>query len=396
MKKILLIGMSLDIGGAEKSLVNLLNMIDYHKYNIDLLLFKKKGPFLKQVPKEVNIIEIPEITLLYQSITTTLKKHMFSLNKLNLIIGRYIYTLICKLRWKNDEQMWINRWVKYYADLILDNKKQYDIAIAYAGGECAYYMFDKVSADKKVCYFHSDYSKVKIDYELERQYIDKADLVVTISDTCKDSLIKLFPEIEEHIIVLQNLSSKRFINKLADEYYPKEFINKDNFLKIVSVGRLVKVKGFDLAIEAANILKNHHYQFVWIVVGYGEEKDHLEQMIKDYKLNDYFKLVGLKENPYPYMKNADVLLQTSRYEGKSVVLDEAKILNLPVIATNYNSIKDQIHNDVDGLIVEMNPNDIANGIMKCHKDNLSRWKSNIVVNEEVEDIDNYMKCLFEK
>ena len=204
MKSILFIGMSLNIGGAEKSLVNLLNMIDYDDYEVDLLLFQKTGAFLKQVPTEVNIIEIPEIEILFQSAKDSVKKNGVSVRTLKYIFARYIYNAICKTKWKQFDQIRLNRWINYYKDLIPNNDTHYDIAVAYAGGECAYYMFDKVCANQKVYYFHSDYSNINIDAELERQYVDKSNLVVTISDKCKESLLQLFPELDGKISVLQN------------------------------------------------------------------------------------------------------------------------------------------------------------------------------------------------
>ena len=395
MRKLLFIGMSLNVGGAEKSLVNLLNMIDYNEFSVDLLLFQKTGSFIKQIPSEVQLIEIPEISYLYQSAKESLKRCPLTISKIKLIMRRYIATFICRMKWKQFDQMRLNRWIKYYADLIPMNSIEYDVAIAYAGGECAYYMFDKVRSTKRIYYFHSDYSKIDIDVDLERQYIDKSDLIVTISDKCKESLSILFPEVANRIRVLQNLSSKDFICRLANEYYPKEFESINDCLKIVSVGRLINIKGFDLAVEAAHILKNKGLRFIWTIVGEGEERKRLENLIEQYKLHECLKLVGLKENPYPYIKNADVLIQTSRFEGKSVVLDEAKILGTPIIATNYNSVQDQVHHNVDGLVVGMNPQEIANGILACNSDNVLTWKRSIKVDDNVEDIDSYMKCLFE-
>lgn len=395
MKKILFIGMSLNVGGAEKSLVNLLNMIDYNKFDVDLLLFQKTGAFLKQVPNEVNIIEIPELTILYQSAKTSFKSKEISISKIRLIIARYLCNVVCKTKWKQFDQIRLNRWINYYAKLIPDNDKQYDVAVAYAGGECAYYMFDKIKANKKVYYFHSDYSNIDIDVELERRYVDKSDLIVTISDKCKESLSILFPEMKDKIRVLQNLSSKDFIKKLANEYLPLEFENGHDYLKIVSVGRLIDIKGFDMAVEAASILKKKGIKFVWVVVGEGQERDNLKKLIQKFNVSNCFKLVGLKENPYPYIKYADVLLQTSRFEGKSVVLDEAKILKTAIVATNYNSIHDQLNNGVDGLIVDMNARDIASGIEYCirNKGMLFRFVQNSIVDEKITDAKKYLDIL---
>jgi len=393
MKRLLFIGMSLNVGGAEKSLVNLLNMIDCNKYSVSLLLFQKKGVLLKQIPRDVNLVEIPEIKVLYQPAKDSIKTETVTTKMIKLIVARYFGGIISRIKWKQFDQIRINRWMKYYSKLITQNAEIYDVAIAYAGGECAYYMFDKVKAGKKIYYFHSDYSKIAIDVDLERKYVDQADLIVTISEACKKSLITLFPEKAKDIVVLQNMSSPQLIKAMSQEYMPDEYKQSQSPFRIVSVGRLHEIKGFDIAIEAAGILKKRGYNFCWVIVGEGDERKKLQKMIAEYGLNDCFILAGLKENPYPYIANANVLLQTSRFEGKSVVLDEARILGIPAIVTNYNSAPDQINDGIDGIIVEMNPEAVAQGIERVitNPEILSELAANISIDEKLCDIDNYIK-----
>lgn len=394
-KKILIIGMSLNIGGAEKSLINLLKMIDYKLYDIDLLLFQKRGDFLKQIPEEVNIIEDYNIKILFQPVSETIKMGAQCLNGIKLIYIRYFSTMIETLKWKQFDQIRLHRWVDFYSKFIENSKKEYDVAIAYAGGETAYYMIDKVSAKRKVYFFHSDYSRIDIDAELEKKYVNQADQVITVSETCKQSLIELFPEKESDITVLNNLSSSKEIWKLAQEYIPREFSSDKNVMKLVSVGRLISIKGFDMAIDAATIMKEHGIKFQWIVVGEGEERKSLEKQIIDNGLQELFQFVGLKENPYPYLLNADIVVQTSRFEGKSVVLDEAKVLKKPIVVTNYNSVQNQITDGVSGLIVEMTGSGIAMGIESCisKPELLESLKKNLENDTMLEDIDTYMAKL---
>lgn len=397
MKKLLFIGMSLNIGGAEKSLVNLLNMIDFTEYSVDLLLFQKKGAFLQQIPPEVNIIEDKTVKVLFQSARDSIKQKKVSIRILKLIVARYVSTLINSLIWKQFDQIRLHRWSDCYKHIIPACSAYYDVAVAYSGGDTAYYMVDKVNAKRKIYYFHSDYSQIDIDAKLEKIYVDRADLVVTISEKCKESLIKLFPEKKNEIIVLNNLSSPIFIQKLAKEYIPSEFDVPEGVLKITSVGRLIHIKGFDIAVEVAKILKVKGVKFCWVVVGEGEERNTIEKKINKYGLEKNFILVGQKKNPYPYILNADLLLQTSRFEGKSVVLDEAKILEVPAIVTDYNSAHDQIKNGVDGFIVEMNQCSIANKICECaeNREIINKIKKGIRINEEIQNIDRYMRCLVE-
>jgi glycosyltransferase involved in cell wall biosynthesis len=395
MKKLLIIGMSLNVGGAEKSLVNLLNMIDYSQYNVDLLLFQERGDFLKQVPSEVNIISERIIKVLFQSFSDTLRLPSKGFKDIYFILLRYIASIIETLKWKQFDQIRIHRWIDFYKNAIPNNKNIYDVAVAYAGGDTAYYMVDKVNAVRKVYFFHSDYSKINIDADLERRYVNQVDTVITISNICKRSLDKLFPEKKKDIVVLRNLSSPKLIWKLANEYKPKEFGVKENTIKLVSVGRLNAIKGYDIAVEAANILKKSGVDFRWVVVGEGEERRKIERQIKRYGLEQHVILTGLKVNPYPYILNSDILLQTSYFEGRSVVLDEAKILKTPAIITNYNSAHDQIQNGIDGLIVEMSAEGIAAGIINCIQDKakLLSMKDAANIDSTVNDIECYMKVL---
>lgn len=393
MKKILIIGMSLEVGGAERSLVNFLNLIDFTIYEVDLLLFQNIGAFTKYIPIEVNQITIHEIEILYQSASATLRKFDNIIKDFGLIIQRYISSFIEIRKWKQFDQARLHRWLECYRYLIPNLEKGYEAAIAYAGGETAYYMMDKVNADRKVYFFHSDYSKIDIDADLERQYVDKADSIITVSNVCRKSLVHLFPEKAEDIYVLANLSSSKLIHKLALQYYPGEFDVSHKKLKIVSVGRLEAVKGFDLAVKAAGICKKKGMEFMWIIVGEGNERRNLEVLIKEMQVSDCFRLVGLKENPYPYIYYSDILIQTSRLEGKSVVLDEARILGKPAIITNYNSANDQIRNGIDGLIVDMSPESIAEAIFHCDFETITKFKNNVKVDSALEDIEKYMDCL---
>ena len=166
---------------------------------------------------------------------------------------------------------------------------------------------------------------------------------------------------------------------MADAFYPEEYIKEENRKILLSIGRLSPQKGFDFAIDAARILKDEGLKFIWFIIGQGELKEKLQEQIKQKHLEDCFVLLGVRENPYPYIKNADLVIQPSRYEGKSVVLDETKILAKPLIVTNYPTVHDQIMDGKEGVIVDIAAEAISNGIME-------------LLNNEIlyESIKNYM------
>lgn len=363
--------MSLKIGGAEKSLVNIMNLLDYSQWQVDLLLFQNSGAFLDQVPKTVHIIhDIRPINILFQDFSTTLrteKNHLTS--AVFLAFRRYFYTFFTTVKYRQFDRIRINRWIRCYRRLIPDLRQKYDVAVAYAGGETLYYMVDKVKADRKIAYYHSDYSKIDIDSGLEEKFLRQVDAIVTISDTCRNSLVKLFPGQQEKIHVFPNLTSPDMIRSMAEAYFPKEFSSAGEKAVIVSVSRLHPIKGIDIAVEAAAQLKGRGRKLIWFIVGEGGERKALESQIKKRNLQYEFFLLGNRVNPYPYIKNADIFVQPSRFEGKSVVLDEAKILNKAIVVTDYHSVADQIENMVTGIVTPINASGIADGVDLLLRDN---------------------------
>ena len=356
--------MSLKIGGAEKSLVNMLNLLDYSKWQVDLLLFQKKGAFLEQVPASVHLVGgTRELDILFQSLQTTIRSGTgCRMGAFLLSLKRYPCTLLTTIKYRQFDRIRINRWIRYYRKLIPELSGKYDVAVAFVGGETLYYMVDKVQADRKITYYHSDYSRIDIDCELEEEYLKRTDAIVTISAVCRNSLVQLFPNQKSKIYIQPNLTSPGLVQNLSEAYDPKEFSSVGERAIIVSVGRLHPVKGFDLAVEAADILKRKGKRFVWFVLGEGSERRALERQIRKRKLQNEILLLGNKTNPYPYIKDADIFVQPSRLEGKSVVLDEAKILHKPIVVTEYHSVSDQIENMVTGIVTPITASGIAGGV----------------------------------
>ena len=160
--------------------------------------------------------------------------------------------------------------------------------------------------------------------------------------------------------MLPNLSSSDSIQRMAEIGNPAEYNGKKNIL--LSIGRLDEQKGFDLAIKAAKILKDSGVNFCWFIIGQGELEGFLKQLIHENGLENEFKLIGVRKNPYPYIKNSLIFVQPSRYEGKSIVLDEAKILEKPIVVTNYTTVYDSITHGLNGTIVDSNDEKLANAI----------------------------------
>lgn len=367
-KKLLFVISALNTGGAEKSLVNLLNLFDYDRYDIDLLLFKKEGAFLEQVPSNVKLAEPPkELQALYGQLQPrSLSEHVIQVQAMLARLQGQYYK---KVKFKNTKGLATQqRWHKIYKNMIPVMCEQYDIAIAYMHLEPLYFVAEKVKAKKKIGWIHIDYKELDCNRNIDENEFKKFNRIVTISDECVNSLVQAYPMIAEKFINIPNLTSETLLRKLSESYVPAEYDKEGVMCNLLSIGRLSEQKGFDYAVDAAKLLKNQGMHFCWYIIGAGELRNILQSQIERNKLTDYVKLLGIRSNPYPYMKNADIIVQPSRFEGKSVVLDEAKILARPIVVTNYPTVQDQIQDGEEGIVVEINPNAIAEGISELWKD----------------------------
>ena len=346
---------SLDAGGAEKSLVNLLNTIDYSLYDVDLVLFHNRGTFLSLLPKEVAVVTLNSNYFIFtkglpSSILGFLKKA-----RLDLAWNRLLFFLknkFIKDKAIAEQSSWQN--CKPAINVL---SKEYDAAIGFLEKSSIYFVLDKVKANKKIGWIHTNYSNSGMKASFDLNYFKKLDALVAVSPDCVSDLKNNFPTIKDKIHVVFNIISTKTILALAAEN-TKEL--KEN--TIVTIARLSHEKGCDLAVEAAKILKERNVNFLWLVIGEGSERSSLEAKIKEYQLEEYFQLIGLHQNPYPFIKAAKLYVQPSRYEGKSMAIEEAKILQKPTIVTNYLTARDQIEPNITGIIAEINAESIANAV----------------------------------
>ncbi|WP_338449832.1 glycosyltransferase [Niallia oryzisoli] len=387
-KDLLFVINNLNCGGAEKALISLLETIDYTVYNVDLLLFKHEGLFFNKIPEQVNLLDEPLEFKYFDmpikaAIIDALKK-----GRLDITSSRIGAGFIFKTEENNarcEQRVW-----KYISKSLKQLNKEYDVAIGYLEKNPIYYCLEKVRAKKKIGFIHNDYNKLGMDPALDMQYFGQLDYIVTVSEECSNVLKQQFPMYKDKVCVMYNIVSPAIINKLSME--------KINFnqkgTNLVSVGRLNSQKGFDTAIEACKDLITSGYQVKWLIIGEGEERTKLEQMIKEHQLENHFILLGMKENPYPYIKAADIYVQPSRFEGKSIAIDEAKILQKPIVVTNFSTAKDQINDQVNGLVVAMDAKSISIGIQRLIKDQKLRSKLVDQLSKENLGTENEIKKLY--
>lgn len=344
-KKILFVIDSLNCGGAEKSLVSLLNSLDYSKIEVDLMIITRSGIFEKYVPKEVNIISNAINPSCFFRILFSIALRISKLFKLNRHSAEIKYQCI------NRSIPKLN--IKYY------------VAIAYQQGLPTYYVSSKVAADKKICWINCDLIKAGYNITFNTFFYKRFDKIITVSKELEEITSKKFPEIKNKITTIYDILNTQLIRKLSTADIG---LNRTSELILTTVGRIVPQKGYDLAVDAAEILKNRGINFTWYFVGCGSEEFKIKQLIVERNLTQYINMVGLKDNPYPYMEACDIYVQPSKYEGFGLTIAEAKILKKPIVSTNFSVVKDQLINEKNGIIVEMNGESIANGIDLLYND----------------------------
>ena len=361
MKKILFMISSMNIGGVEKSLLSLLSAIPKDKYEITILTLDKKGGFLEYIPNNVKLIEAEWFKYIKQIIMDSPKNiiKMYIKNYEFLKIPSFIYSYF-KSKKTNDRYIYY----KHVLKSIPECKEKYDVAIAYAGPTeiIDAYISRKVKAEKKIAWVHFDISKHKINKKLYNNLYERFNKIFAVSNECKKKLDEIIPAVRNKSEVLFNIVSEDLINEMSESNI--DFDDNYKGIKIITVGRLSKEKGQDLAIKALAKLKKDRYDVKWYCIGEGNSRQEFEQLIKEYNLENDFLLLGATSNPYPYIKNADIYVQTSRHEGYCLTLAEAKALNKPIVTTNFIGAYEQIKDNENGIIVNCNENDLADAIKK--------------------------------
>lgn len=369
MKKTILISIyDMEIGGVERSLINMLESFDYNKYDIDLLIFNHTGDFLDLIPNNVNILpQIEKYTVFRKPIVQCLREGHYSASIVR-ILSKYVAGIKSKrMRLKEGSGYIQMQLVSKYASYFLPKQeKRYDVAISYAWPHDI--VANRIAANKKIAWIHTDYSTLEIDNEIDFTMWNKFDYIASISDECTNTFLTKYPSLNDKIILIENITSPEFIQKMADDSV--NFDNKkDTSFNIVSVGRLSYAKGFDVAIQALRILHDKGYDNIkWYVVGYGPDEAVLRELIMKHSLEDSFILLGKQSNPYPYIKACDLYVQPSRYEGKAVTVTEAKILGKPILITNYPTASSQLDDRCEGIICDSSIEGLAKGIESLYKD----------------------------
>ena len=328
MKKILFVIDSLNGGGAEKVLYDIIKNIDKGKYNIDIFLINNCGVYKAKIEK-LGV----RVDGIFEKRNDIIKSIIYrKLKSGYIMLKRYLY---CR-----------------YPFLIKNfSKKKYDIEISFLEGYSTLLIANRKNNVKKIAWVHTDLIKHKtISRKLEERNYKNIDKIICVSDNSKKSIENLYPDIEAKIEVIYNPILKE---EILEKSLKKRNIYFNEKINIVTVGRLNKQKGYDILLRAHNELLKKGLNYNLYILGEGEERKKLEQYIKENTIEKNTFLLGFKENPYPYIKEADIFISSSRYEGYSLVVAEALCLEKPIIATDCVGPVELLDNGKYGLLAEV-------------------------------------------
>lgn len=373
-KKLLITACSLEIGGIERSLVGLLDVLDYDRYDVDVLLFSRKGELLQYVSPQCNLLpQIPQCATLLTPIKTVLRQGHFLLGAARLWSH---WTISRKYPANGDpktadgvtfatlQKFWDTS-IRFMPKL----RGEYDAAISFMWPH--HFVAQKVRAKKKFAWVHTDYTIAILDTKKDAAIWEKFDRIAAVSDECGEAFLQVYPQFRDKLTTVENILPQTFVQKSALESEPEE-MQGTNAKKLVSVGRLCYQKAFDRAVRIARILKDRGVDYRWYVVGYGGMEQELRAMIDELDVGDCFLLLGKKSNPYPYVRACDLFVQASRYEGKAVTVREAQMLAKPVLITDFLTARSQVRDGFDAVVVPQDETAIADAIEALLGDDAKR------------------------
>lgn len=366
-KKILFIQENLQGGGAEKSLINLLNHIDYTNYSVELVLVFKYGVYLDKINSNVKVYYLMDTY--YPRIIAIILSHGFkSVSRLYL---RYL--LLKKLRFK-----------------------KYDTIISFMEGISALvHNMVRRKATKNISWVHTDLlinnwciNTFQSLIEQKKIY-NNFDTIVCVSKDSLRSFNKLF-----------NTNHKTYIYNIVDIDQIKAdsiafSVKKNNITTVLTVGRLTHIKNQTMLVEAANILKKKGIYANYWILGEGEDLHIIQQQVKKYNLESYFCFWGFQDNPFPYIKCADIITLPSLAEGLSLVVCEALCLAKPILSTKTSGPTELLENGA-GLLSEINVNDFSQKLelLIKRKDLRNSLSKSAKKRSEIFSIDKTMKCFY--
>jgi len=361
----------MELGGAERALLGLLNVLDTARFEIDLFLNDQRGELMPFIPSTVNLLpSIPAYSMLERPIIELIQRGYWRIALARL----WAKWITFKSKHKNtqhiDDATCFFNMSRYTTPLLPDiqPKTVYDLAISFLTPHLI--VLDKVRAKKKVAWIHTDYTNIYIDSAKEFPMWARYDKIAAVSEEAANKFVQVFPSLASKVFVCENMLPVAFIRERAKEFVPSEMTTDNNNFNILSIGRYSNPKRFDelplICKQLISLVPQHTIR--WFIIGYGTDEELIRQRIHEAGVQDHVILLGKRANPYPYIQACDLYIQPSRYEGKSITVREAQILCKTIVITDYPTAKSQIKDHIDGVIVPMDIDSCAKGIAQVISD----------------------------
>ena len=358
--KILFVAQNLNIGGVQTSLKNTCNMLLKEYADIDIELFTfSDGAISELLDKRIKVKKGKKLLNLLLTPINDIKtsKRLFDL------FLRYLLILCAKIIGVKN----------LYSFLFLfeRTKDEYDVAISffndvpggYSNKGTNWYVDKFVKAKKKAAWIHTDPEKAGFnEYDCEKTYRN-FDIIACVSNATKHKFDEFLPEYKTKTCVVYNIFDEAEIKKKATCDIP---FDKNGIINLITVGRIDNAtKRLDRIAEICKSLKAKGITaFKWRIVGDGPDFEKNMQLVEDFNIGDVVEFVGAKINPYPYIKNSDLFVLTSDYEGYPMVIGESLLLGVPVITTSFAAASEMVTPGVNGYITGMNTEELLECVGK--------------------------------
>lgn len=342
MKKILVFTTALGLGGITSYTINLVNELSV-LYDVTLAYTRDEDLKLMEVSSKVKkvIFHMPS----KKKTLMALVKHGWLYHAMKIKLRKH--TRISPME-SIQKVSYANAEITELPEMLLEH---YDIAISTAEFYCNDIVALKISADIKIAWIHPDYKALKADIAFDRTILDMFNWIAVVSEENRKTLCSIIPDYCEKVLYVPNLLNKSLIEKKS-EVKPDEYQNIKGKHIIVTVCRLDNSsKRVDRVVQICKALKDKGKEFCWFIVGDGPDRENLKVEIEKNGLKKEMILLGSKINPYPYVRYADLFVLTSQYEGRPISVDEALLLECPVIVSNYTSAREQIKPEYGTVIV---------------------------------------------
>lgn len=360
-KRVLFVMHAMHLGGAERSLIGLLDALDPEVWDVDLFLLRHEGELMEHIPSHVRLLpEIPAYTVMARPMKDTLREGHLLLTAARLV-GKLLARRYARKHNHTESIVGLEYSHKFTCPLMprIQPDTEYDLAVSFLTPH--YFVANKVRAKKTAAWIHTDYSKVQVDVASETKMWDACDHIVSISETVSESFAGTFPALEKKLVLIRNILPERLVRRDA-EALPVEKEMSASGIRLLSVGRYCTAKNFDNVPDICHRLLNSGLDVTWYLIGFGPDEDLIRRRIQQADIADRVIMLGKKENPYPYIKACDIYVQPSRFEGNCVTVREAQMLGKPVVITRYATSASQLEEGVDGVIVPMDNEGCAKGL----------------------------------